>query len=215
MSPLIHALIAWLLAIAFLRNSSDRRLAVIAGVAPDLDGVFILFSQVLFLTYHHTFGHSYVFGLPVALSAAVLGRDRLRTGLVALGAFSLHLGADIVGTDWPIPPLYPFSGPSFSMRGVLSGEVLYAVIDPIVAVAVIGLVFAVMYRREVSPLEFFSERLDRWFVSRWVYPFKRRCEVCGKRALGPCGSCGRAMCPDHIRGLLRSRCLDCAGVPNA
>ena len=79
----------------------------------------------------------------------------------------------------------------------------------------IGVVLVIMYRREVAPFEFFSERLDRWFVSRWVYPFKRRCQVCGRRALGPCGSCGRAMCSDHLHGFLRARCLDCVGPPKA
>ncbi len=213
LSPLIHALLGWLLAWAILRRSGDRRLAVIAGVAPDLDGGFVLFSQSLFLSTHHTFGHSYVFGLAVAIVAGALGRERWKTGLAALGAFSLHLAADIVGTDWPISPLYPFGGPSLSMRGIVPAWAIYGVIDPVAAILAIAAVLVIMYYREVSPFEFFSERLDRWFVSRWTYPLKRRCERCGRRALAACAVCGRAMCGDHLQKFLRARCVDCAAVP--
>ncbi len=33
---------------------------VVAGVIPDIDGIFILWDSDLFYTYHHTFGHSFV-----------------------------------------------------------------------------------------------------------------------------------------------------------
>ncbi len=117
MSPLIHGLLAWLLAWAFLSKAGDRRLAVIAGVACDLDGVFVLFNHDLFLAYHHTFAHTLLFGVPVAIVAAALAEDRWRTGLVALGAFALHLAADIVGTTLPVAPLYPLTSPSLSIAG--------------------------------------------------------------------------------------------------
>ena len=42
MSPLVHGMIAWLVAILILKDANDRRLAVIAGVVPDIDGFFIL-----------------------------------------------------------------------------------------------------------------------------------------------------------------------------
>ncbi len=211
MSPLIHALIAWLLAWAILRDPNDRRLAVIAGVAPDIDGGFILFSQTLFLAYHHTFAHSFVFGLPVALLAATLAGDRWKTGLAALGGFALHLLSDIVGTDWPVAPLYPLSDVSYSLGGTVPAVVLYGAIDSAVAAIVIVAVLAIMYYREVSPLDFFSRRLDRWFVSRWVYPLKKRCDLCGRWALGPCATCGRAMCGRHLRGFVTTRCVECQG----
>ena len=65
MSPIVHALMSWLIAITFLRGHvlqrdlsavspgdtrgllrelKDRRLAILAGVLPDIDGIFILFN---------------------------------------------------------------------------------------------------------------------------------------------------------------------------
>jgi hypothetical protein len=211
LSPLIHALLAWLLAWAFLSKPSDRRLAVIAGVACDIDGVFALFNHDLFVTYHHTFGHTFLFGIPVAITAAVLARDRWRTGLVALGAFSLHLLADIVGTDWPVMPLYPASDVSLTTHGVLaSGPINLAV-----AVLVLVAVGLIMYYREVSPFEFLSERLDRWIVPLYVYPLKRRCGICGARAAARCGACGHAVCSKHREGFRRVRCTECARAARA
>ena len=213
MSPLIHGLLAWLLGYALLSDVQDRRLVVIAGVAPDLDGVFVLFNEALFQSYHHTFGHSYVFGLPVAMAAVALARERWKTGAVALGAFSLHLLGDLVGSDWAIAPLYPISGATLSPQGVLSPEVIYGIIDPVVAVAALAVAGLIMYFREVSPVEFVSVRLDKWFVGRFVFPLKHRCGLCARRALARCGSCGRGVCARHLRGFLRTRCTECPAVP--
>ena len=184
---------------------------MIAGVASDIDGVFVLLGPSLFVTYHHTFGHTLVFGIPVAITAAVLATDRWRTGLVALGAFFLHLLADIVGTDWPVMPLYPVSDLSLTAGGSLpSGPVnLAVVVFALVAVALI------MYYREVSPFEFLSERLDKWIVPLYVYPLKRRCDICGRRAATRCGSCGRAVCSTHRTGFRRARCPQCGTTPAA
>ncbi len=211
MSPLIHGLLAWLLAWAFLSKAGDRRLAVIAGVACDLDGVFVLFNHDLFVTYHHTFAHTFLFGVPVAIIAAALGQDRLRTGLAALGAFSLHLAADVVGTTLPVAPLYPLASPSLSVAGIVPDWAVYGVIDPVVATLVLVAVGLIMYYREVSPFEFLSERLDRWIVPLYVYPLKKRCGICGRRAATRCGRCMRAVCSNHGSGLRRVRCAECAG----
>ncbi len=215
LSPLIHALLVWLLAWACLRKASDRRLVVIAGVVSDIDGVFVLFSHDLFVEYHHTFGHTLLFGIPVALAAAALAKDHWRTGLVALGAFSLHLLADTVGTTLAVAPLYPVSGASLSIAGIAPDWVVYGVIDPVVATLALVAVGVVMYYREVSPFEFFSERLDRWIVPLYVYPLKKRCAFCGRRAATRCGSCGRAVCSRHGTGFRRMRCAECARSPVA
>ena len=47
MSPLVHGMIAWLIAILILKNVNDRRLAVIAGVVPDIDGIFVLSRSLI------------------------------------------------------------------------------------------------------------------------------------------------------------------------
>jgi membrane-bound metal-dependent hydrolase YbcI (DUF457 family) len=209
-SPFAHGLIAWLFAIALLSRTQDRRLAVIAGVAADIDGVFVLFSQEQFLAYHHTFGHSFVFGASVALVAAALATDRWRTGAAALGGFSLHLLVDFTTTTWPILPLYPLSGTALSSLDLIPSSVMEGVISPFGPLVALALAAVVMYVREVSPVEFVSERLDRRFVALLVYPLKRRCALCGRRALSPCGVCGRAICALHLRTFLRARCAECS-----
>jgi len=151
--------------------------------------------------------------LPVAMAAVALARERWKTGAVALGAFSLHLLGDLVGSDWAIAPLYPISGATLSPQGVLSPEVIYGIIDPVVAVAALAVAGLIMYFREVSPVEFVSVRLDKWFVGRFVFPLKHRCGLCARRALARCGSCGRGVCARHLRGFLRTRCTECPAVP--
>jgi len=187
----------------------DRRLIVIAGLAGDLDGVFVLFDADLFLWYHHTFGHSFVFGLPLALVAGALVR-RWWVGAGAMAAFALHLVADVVGSSWAIQPFYPLSSWGISADPTISSTTIYLVLNPIVAAVVLGLAGLVMYRREVSPFEVISLRLDRYAVYAWVYPFKHRCESCGRRALARCGSCGRNRCAAHFANFWRLRCAGCS-----
>lgn len=208
-SPLVHGLIAWLFACWLSDRPLDRRLIVIAGLASDVDGVFVLFRQDLFVTYHHSFGHSFVFGLLVALLAGLLAR-RWQVGAGALAAFGLHLLADVVGSDWAVRPLFPLSSWEVSAFPAIASATIYLVVNPIVAAVVLGLTVLVMYRREISPLEVLSLRLDRYAVYAWIYRFKYRCESCGRRALARCASCGRPRCAAHLVSFWRPRCTTCA-----
>jgi hypothetical protein len=210
MSPLVHGLIAWLFAFLVLKKTNDRRLAVIAGVAADLDGVFILFNMDLFTKYHHTFTHSYIFGIPIALTAMILGEEKIKVFFACLGAFTLHLLCDIIGSDWPIQPFYPFSHLSFSASPYLSITVIYGIISPAVFVLCIFIMLAIMYYKQASPMEFISEKVDKRFVSSFVYYFKYRCEICGKRALSYCGKCNRKLCGKHLTGVFNFRCKKCS-----
>jgi len=209
-SPLIHGLIAWLLACLVSDRVLDRRLIVIAGLAADVDGVFVLLRPDLFVAYHHTFGHSFVFGIPVAIVASSLVR-RWQVGAGALAAFALHLSADVVGSSWAVQPLYPLSSWAISADPTISTATIYLIVNPIVAAVVLGLTGFVMYRRETSPFEVLSLRLDRYAVYAWVYAFKHRCESCGRRALARCESCGRTRCAAHLASFWRLRCVDCSG----
>jgi hypothetical protein len=67
MGPLNHLLIAWLIANAFPLDLRARRLCLIAGVIPDIDGIPILFDDDLFQAVHHTFGHTLLFGILLSL----------------------------------------------------------------------------------------------------------------------------------------------------
>jgi hypothetical protein len=175
-SPIAHFLIAWLFALIFLEKASDRRLAVIAGVMADIDGVFILFDMDLYYTYHHTLGHSYLFGIPLAALMGFLVLYRLRTGLVSLGVFSLHLFADLIGSNWPVTPFYPlFQDFVLSSSSYLSDFFIYEVINPVSFVLLMIAVSAVVLTKWVTPFEVLSERLDRRIIAilRWRYPADR------------------------------------------
>lgn len=209
MSPIVHALIAWLFAVAFIENVRDRRLVVIAGVLSDIDGIQSLWDMEAFLDTHHTYGHSFIFGLPLAALLAAMGKERGRVFFVALGAFSLHLFADIIGTNWPVYPLYPLSDQGYSIDGYASLTTIYVFIGFGAFIVVAILLFVVAYRRELSPMEFFSEKWDRRMVAGLVYPLKYKCIVCEKRAMAACEQCGKKVCQEHLTKDLQFRCVRC------
>ncbi len=209
MSPILHGLLAWLLAAALLKDVRDRRLAVIAGGISDIDGFHVLYDQALYNDYHHTFGHTLLFGIPVALCLALAARDRKQAFLVSLGTFSLHLLADIAGTSWPVFPFYPLFELNFSMGHYLSEATLDNVVVPATWILVLLLMAAVMFKKEISPLEFFSAKLDARFTGLYIYPFKYSCHVCRSWAFICCAGCEKKVCPEHIGSLSSWQCSEC------
>ena len=174
MSPIVHGMIAWLIAVLFVKQVNDRRLIVIAGVVLDIDGIFILLNDSSYAEFHHTFGHSLVFGLLVAMVALTLSVDKLKVFFGALSAFSLHLVADIVGTNWPVPIFYPLSDFSLTANSFLTQNQIYSIINPTVFIICLVLIFILMYRKTISPIEFISEKLDKYVIRR-IFPMKRNC----------------------------------------
>lgn len=209
MSPLVHGIVAWLIALIFVNNVQDRRLIVIAGVAADIDGIFILFDRDLFSTYHHTFGHSFVFGILIALTAGMLAKNKIRTGWGAIAAFSGHLIFDLIGSNLPIAIFCPLNQIRISFTSYLSKEIMYVVINPMTFVIAIFIVFVIMYLYEISPIEFISEKLDKKMVGAYVFPLKYKCEYCGRRAFGECEKCKRKVCTNHLENFLNSKCSGC------
>jgi len=209
MSPISHAFIAWFIALLVASRVNDRRLIVICGVAADIDGVFILIDSQSYADYHHTFGHSLIFGVMIALVATALGSDRLRVFVGSLVAFGLHLVADVVGSNWRIMPLYPISNLEVSLVDHLSDGMIYNVINPLAILLMFVGIFAVMYRREISPLEFFSEKLDHRVTGWFIYPWKYRCHMCNRRAFAECVECQKKVCARHLPKLVPSRCEMC------
>ncbi|MBA3045293.1 MAG: metal-dependent hydrolase [Candidatus Thermoplasmatota archaeon] len=173
MSPIVHGMIAWLVAIIFAKQVNDRRLIVIAGVVLDIDGIFVLFNDSQFYEYHHTFGHSLVFGLLVAIVACALSTDKIKIFFGALSAFSMHLVADIVGTSWPVPIFYPLSDFSLTSSTMLTHNQVYNIINPAVFIICLILILIIMYYKEVSPIEFISEKLDNFIIKR-IFPIKSK-----------------------------------------
>jgi len=209
MGPFAHALLAWLVAVTFVNTARDRRLVVLAGILADIDGVFILFDRELYNSYHHMLGHSFFFELPLVLVFVVLANERRRVGLAAFGAFSLHLVSDIVGSNWPVYPFYPYSDFNITILGHVSNDTIYDVINPTVFIVGLILMAILIYVKEASPVEFFSRKLDRKLVGLYIYPLKEKCQICGSWAFIECGVCERKVCPEHIGRFSKWLCSDC------
>ncbi|MBI5001590.1 MAG: metal-dependent hydrolase [Euryarchaeota archaeon] len=205
-----HGLIAWLIALLLVKNINDRRLLVIVGVAADLDGIFIFFDQNSYFALHHTFGHSYVFGILIVLIAALLAKEKLMVGLGAFLAFSAHLFCDVIGSNWSITPLFPLSDMAIGSTGYLPSEVIYSLINPLALLILVLVVIAVGYRKEISPFEFISAKLDKMALGAFIYPFKYKCEYCGKWAFGECEQCKKKICAQHLPSFYNSKCSICS-----
>ena len=215
MSPFVHALIAWIIAVMMLAHTRDRRLAVILGAFSDIDGFFILYDRVLYNQYHHTLGHSYLLAIPLALVLTFgLARDKKKTFAASMLAFTLHLVADVVGSNWLVQPFYPLSTTTLLAESPFSHHLVFGIINPVTLVLVLAVTAAIMYFREASPFEFLSVKLDRLVVGVLVYPLKYRCEACAGRALGQCNRCGQKVCRHHL-SQTQGLSLICSGCGNS
>jgi len=215
MDPLNHALIAWTIANSFNVDARTRRFCLLAGVIPDIDGIPILFDEQLFQAVHHTFGHTLLFGVLVSLVLALfLEKKRLGFSVILLG-FTAHLGADIIGSNWPVPVFAPFLPAQISVSPYVSDFVIYSVIGPVFLVLGILAAVLILVRLKRTPMEFFSRRWDGIMVNFLTLPFKERCYLCGKRAFLVCENCNRTVCMSHVdestKRILCTPCTDSTG----
>ena len=113
MSPLTHVLASWLIAAKTTRNPRDCRLATLAGLLPDADGLGMIVDianslpghkpKQYYAQIHHYWLHG-VFGAAlITLTLTLFARDKLRVAIVALFLFHLHLLCDLVGSRGPSP----------------------------------------------------------------------------------------------------------------
>jgi len=188
MSPITHFLMGWTVANAVPSlTKRERALVTWAGVVPDIDGLGIIAEKLTqhsshplywWSNYHHTVGHNLGFALVVAAMAAVFARQKVKTALLVLFSFHLHLLGDVVGargpdgSQWPIPWLLPFSN---HVQLTWSGQwALNAWPNFIVTAILIGLTLVLARRRGFSPLEMFSAKADAVLVRtlRTRFPLK-------------------------------------------
>src|SRR5258707_14314231 len=125
MSTITYCLMGWAVAnSAPSLGKRERALVTWASVVPDLDGFGIVADWLTqnsshplnwWGDYHHTLGHNLGFAFAVAGIAAIFAKQRVKTMLLVLLSFHLHLLADLVGArgpdgdQWPIPYFLPFS----------------------------------------------------------------------------------------------------------
>src|SRR5262249_21712754 len=105
-----------------LEERRDRVIVAIAGIAPDVDGVTLLWGKDAFMRYHHVFTHHLAGALLAAAAGFALGRRRAATAPLAAPAWCGHRLCDLIGAGarnadgtcaYPLPLLFPFSSRSF------------------------------------------------------------------------------------------------------
>jgi len=202
-------MIAWIVAVLLIKDVKDRRLVVIAGVIPDIDAILLLVNEELFYEYHHTIGHSFLFGIPLALLFSAKAKQRFPVFFGCMAAFSLHILADYFGSNWPIPLLYPLSSIEVSSAGYLSYYTMYSIINPLTAIVSMLTIFLIIWMKEISPFEFISQKLDRRLVGLYTYPLKYRCGRCPTLALFSCDRCSRKICWEHMGSVWKGMCVEC------
>jgi membrane-bound metal-dependent hydrolase YbcI (DUF457 family) len=177
-SPITHFLTGWALANSVPSlDKRERALVTWAGVVPDIDGLGIIADRLTrnsshplnwWGEYHHTLCHNLGFAIIVAIVAAALARQRLKTTILVFVSFHLHLIGDLVGArgpdgdQWPIPYLLPFSK---NVQLVWSGQwALNAWPNMVITAALIAVALRWARQRGFSPLEMVSTRVDVGFV---------------------------------------------------
>ena len=216
MSPLTHWQVGALLANVRDYNLRERRLIMLAALAPDVDGVFIFFMSPdknglclgqgpWFEALHHTFGHSVFYCLAVALGLALYNRGRrLELFLVCLFSSSLQLVLDIVTNDstWEHPLFWPLAY-RFRVGDYIHWSYLNTFLASWMQYSLMAIIFAgivVLYLKKGRTfLELISVRLDVFLTNFIALPFRERCAVCGARAYYRESGGGLALCPNHVR----------------
>lgn len=183
MSPVTHYLTGWVFANCARLGHKDRAIVTLACVVPDADGLGII-PEVLtrnsphplmwFSLYHHTL-HTLFFSLAVAVFSALLASQKWKTGFLALVSFHIHLFEDILGSrgpdgyQWPIPYLKPFSS---SWQLTWQGQwMLNSWQNYVITMALLFVTLWLAWQRGFSPLEMFSRRADRAFVTALRHRF--------------------------------------------
>lgn len=189
MSPVTHFLVSWVGADLGASARRDRALIALAGTVPDLDGLgyfvepftkswnppFLPFSD-----YHHVFCHNLLFGLLAAAACLAFAQKRLRTALLALLVFHVHILCDIVGargpdgSQWPIPYLWPFT---WSVQWVWFGQWgLNAWPNFVITGTALAAILCFAWRWGHSPLEMVSLRANAAFVKTLRDRFNRKAQ---------------------------------------
>lgn len=183
MHPATHLLLGWGTATALPMARRDRALICLAGLIPDIDGLGIAAEKLTlhseqplywYALYHHVLAHNLAFGVVVTVGAAVLARARLKTAVLVLTSFHLHLLADLVGSrgpdgsSWPLRYLWPLDGLELSWQGQWAFN---AWPNFVITLVLLGWLFHVAAGRGHSPLELISRRADAAFCAtarRWL-----------------------------------------------
>lgn len=177
MSPITHLLLSWSAASTFALDRKDRALVTVAGIAPDIDGIGLLWDLTsyqtgqplaLWIRFHHVLGHNITFGVILAIITFIFATRRVAACIAVFSVFHLHLVCDLLGARgpdeiWSIPYLLPFSNSwdfVWSKQWPLNSWQNFTI-----TIGSIVFVFYQGWKHGISPLELVSQRANDSFVS--------------------------------------------------
>jgi hypothetical protein len=205
MNPLVHQMTGSFLANARPYSLRERRLIMLAALAPDLDGTCMFIGDLA--KYHHTVSHNVFFCAGVSLAFALYNRAR-RIELFALCLVSslLQILLDVLTNHptWPQQFLRPATGRNFTLESFLQVDNI-AVIQTVwiqypLMVLILGGAVVLWKRTGRTFLELFSPRFDK-FITDFIHLAltAARCSDCDNRAFYLHRETGEPLCGEHAK----------------
>lgn len=152
-----HAQVGWHLAERAGLDRRDRIVCALAGAAPDVDGLTVLFGLSNYWGLHHTFGHSLVTLPVIAIVIGLCGSDKPRTVAWSLAAAFAHVAVDSFGA-MPVRVLWPLNS-EWAPVDHANPFVVFPV-EFVTPFLMIWWSLAVYRRRGISVLEIFGRRIE-------------------------------------------------------
>ena len=201
-----------MLARALKADRPTRVWCLIASLAPDVDGLGLVFGTRVYEAFHHVLAHNVWFGVGLtAVSARWVG-VRARALAAVFAAFLLHLAGDYYGSGygWALWPLWPLS--SFEIMNPDAWPFV-SWQNNAIAVAFLAATVAIAIWPGRTPLEAVHPPTDRAVVDALQLRMWRvACARCNQRGRARCIRCRAAVCPGHVGGgALTPRCPGGAG----
>ena len=180
MSPITHFLVGWTALEKYQASRRDKALVVLAGLAPDLDGLGIVVDFATrafglpetdyYQSFHRMYGHGLAAAIVIAAVAGAFGRRRLLVGLCALLSVHLHFLCDLLGSRGSTPEdiwgIYYFAPFTTAYEVSWAGQwPLVGWQNMAISAALLAIVMAQATAVGYSPLGFLSERADAAFVA--------------------------------------------------
>lgn len=196
MSPITHFMVGWVGLERFQASRRDKALVVLAGLAPDLDGLGIVVDFATralglpetdyYQSFHRMFGHGLPAAVIIAAVAGALGRRFFWVASWAFISVHLHFLCDLLGSRgttaediWGIYYFAPFTTAyelSWSGQWPLVGWQNMAI-----SAVLLGIVMMRATTLGYSPVGLLSERADAVFVATLRAWRQRVLSVVGRR----------------------------------